>query len=643
MDDRTKDPASKTGWRVNLRYRLIVYFLLLSIIPFGIASFIAYKTISRGAENSVKRELKTLAQATIHTLDGYLNDRVTDMIVWSKLTIVREAIGMVDARQDTTESFEELVQNYRAYDAILMLDDTGTCIVSSWNGLIGEGFSEAAFFRTALKGKVAVTDLHRFDRIGELSPESEGLTLAIAAPVEIKGNVGGVLVSFLKWRAIEDILQNVKIGETGHIVLLNAQSEIIGGANRGDNLGAASDKQNRTADSTEDFLMSKAPVQGAKHFAQLGWSIAAVANVKEMLAFLPEIVSTLEIVAILISLAVVGCAILFSGTIVKPIALISGLTSEISSGDLTAKIPDLPRQDEIGTLGKAFRDLADNLRDQIRNTIDAVSVLSSSAAEISSSISQVTGTATEISTAISQTSTTVEELEQAARVSSEKAKSVAQRSQNAVETTVIGKSAVEDTIERVTFLKNQMGAIGDSILRLGEYSDAIREAIEAVQDLADQSKILAVNASIEAARAGDHGRGFSVVATEIGALAVQSKDVTARVSDILQETTKLVSAVVTTTEEGNRAIGAVSEQSLVAVKSIQSVASEVKESAQAAGSIDESIEQQSLGFTQVAHAMGSIEESMQQYLESTAQLETAAQSLEELRNRFAGIVEGYRV
>ena len=105
-------------------------------------------------------------------------------------------------------------------------------------------------------------------------------------------------------------------------------------------------------------------------------------------------------------------------------------------------------------------------------------------------------------------------------------------------------------------ISEQMESVGETVVRLSEHSQTIEEIIQTVQDLADQSNLLAVNALIEAARAGEQGKGFAVVAQEIKNLSHQSNQATDQVKSILDDTRRSVSAVVMATEQGSKAVQA---------------------------------------------------------------------------------------
>ena len=188
-----------------------------------------------------------------------------------------------------------------------------------------------------------------------------------------------------------------------------------------------------------------------------------------------------------------------------------------------------------------------------------------------------------------------------------------------------------------------MESIGETVVRLSENSRTIGEIIESVQDIADQSNLLAVNASIEAARAGDYGKGFAVVAHEIKSLADQSKQATNQVRNILEEIRQWVSAVVMATEQGSKAVDAGVQQAAIAGESIGLLTNGVMDSSKAASLIQISSDQQTAGVEQVSVAMGSIQTAVQQNLSSMNQLQDSAKRLQELGEALELTVRRYTI
>ena len=293
-------------------------------------------------------------------------------------------------------------------------------------------------------------------------------------------------------------------------------------------------------------------------------------------------------------------------------------------------------------LGNAFSSMVAKLRAHMNGIREGFTVLTTAASEILAATTQVVSGTSETAIAITQTTATVEEVRQAARLSSEKAKNVANNAQLLTQATQSGQAAVADTATVILRIRDQMESIAQTIVRLSEQSQSIGGIIASVTDLADQSKLLAVNASIEAARAGEQGKGFTAIALEIKSLAEQSKQATAEVRGILSEVQKVTGAAVMATERGTKAVEAGVGQSAKAGEAIRVLSESGEEATQAATQIVASSQQQVVGMDQVGIAMASISQAGSQTATSMRQAETAAQNLHELGQRLKALVEQYR-
>ena len=273
---------------------------------------------------------------------------------------------------------------------------------------------------------------------------------------------------------------------------------------------------------------------------------------------------------------------------------------------------------------------------------ESSSQLSSASAELLAAASQLASGATETATAVSETTATVEEVKQTANVSSQKAKSVSDSSQKASQIAQDGRKVTEQSIVVMNEVKEQMESIAESIVRLSEQSQAIGEIIATVTGIAEQSNLLAVNAAIEAAKAGESGKGFGVVAQEVKNLAEQSKRATAEVRTILNDIQKGISEAVLAAEQGSKASATGTRQVKEAGDSIRVLADSVAEAAQAAVLISASNQQQQVGMDQVALAMENIKQAGTESIASTRQTESLAQNLHVLSEQLKELVEGIR-
>jgi methyl-accepting chemotaxis protein len=316
------------------------------------------------------------------------------------------------------------------------------------------------------------------------------------------------------------------------------------------------------------------------------------------------------------------------------------VAEQISEGDLTVEVK--PRSDK-DISGKAFAVMLDKLRRVTAEMQESIGVLSSSAQQIVATTTQVASAATETATAVTETTTTVEEVKQTAQLSTQKAKLVSESVQRATQVTESGKKSVAESIDAMKQIREQMESIAESIVRLSEQGQAIGEIMLTVNDLAEQSNLLAVNASIEAAKAGEQGKGFAVVAQEVRNLAEQSKQATVQVRNILNDIQKATNAAVIVTEQGSKAVEAGVRQSLQAGESVQKPGESVAEAAQVATQIAASSQQQMVGMDQVVQAMENIKTASTQNVASTKQTETAARNIGELGRKLEKLVALYKV
>ncbi len=189
-------------------------------------------------------------------------------------------------------------------------------------------------------------------------------------------------------------------------------------------------------------------------------------------------------------------------------------------------------------------------------------------------------------------------------------------------------------------VKTRTESIANSILALAEQAQAIGEIIAVVNNVADQTNILAFNAAIEASRAGEQGKGFGVVASEIKSLAEQSKKATVQVRQILGEIQRATNSAVIATEHGAKTVDEALHMVHQADEAIRALSDIVADAARSATQISASANQQSIGMAQIQRAMRDISDTTAQSLASTRQTEQAARDLDALGLRLADLLRG---
>ncbi|MBU2513477.1 methyl-accepting chemotaxis protein [bacterium] len=319
-------------------------------------------------------------------------------------------------------------------------------------------------------------------------------------------------------------------------------------------------------------------------------------------------------------------------------AEVARIVSEIAKGNLSLDLGSV--HDKRGLYANMVI-MTENLRTQISEIMESVNILASSSKQVSESVSQLASSSVESAAAVSETSTTVDEVRQTAEIAHQKAKMVSDSSQAVSQAALDGIEITEKSISGLADIKQQMDFIAESTIKLSEQSQIIGDIINTVADLAEQSNLLAVNAAIEAVKAGEYGKGFNVVALEIRRLADQSKEATINVRNILNDIQKAVSKTVLTTEQGGKVVDATEKQGMLMGESIRKLAKNVTESAQAATQISVSSQQQLVGMDQVSKAMNDVRQASEQTLDNSRQLEVSAGELSDVGQRLKLLVGKY--
>ena len=327
------------------------------------------------------------------------------------------------------------------------------------------------------------------------------------------------------------------------------------------------------------------------------------------------------------------------GALQTTISTYMNFVQKVAAGDLSSRLELASTEngdeanDDLLLLGLNLNYMVDSLSDIAHQTRAMAAGVNLAAAEILATTTQQIATTTEQDAAVAQTVATVEQIRTTISQSSERAQAVAKTARQSVDVSRGGQEAVDNSVHGMDSIRQRVETIAQNILALSERTQQIGEIIATVNEIANQSKLLALNASIEAARAGEDGKGFAVVAMEVRQLAEQSREATARVRDILNEIQQATNTAVMVTEEGSK--GAEQGMTLVqrAGEAIRDLAGMIEESAQAAAQIAASSAQQTNGMNQLAMAVTSIRQATTQTATSTRQAEQSARNLNEMARR----------
>jgi len=674
----------------SLMSKLVALCVGASLLPTAIIAWMSFESGKEALEEASFASLEAAREGKVREIMSYLLDLKKDLELLGGSVGARQAYAAIDAyyQQTASDADAAFPAKGREYEAVAttidpffrkhvdLLDYADLYLICAAHGHVVYSLERGSDLGTNLRtGPFAESGLahawktatkeHRLcvTDIAEYAP-AKGAGHFVGAPLrDEEENVVAVVVARIDVADIDGIMdEHSGLGETGQSYILGDDHLMRSDSRLSTEPTALKQKVDTeparrcvgihecgTMTSTDyrgiEVLSSYADVKIDEVVGEdFEWYVLAEIPTAEAFEPVHRLAVRTTFVAVLVFLVVAFAGFCVARSITGPVAAVSSQVLQISDGDLTINVPEGLRErlDEIGALGRGVHSMVTSLRGQTVELREASGTLGASAAEISASVAQVTSSATETAAAVTETTTTVEELKQTSEVNSAKAQQVSESARLAAETSESGTAAVEGVMAEMARIKQQMDVVSERVMALSDQTQAISEIIGSVDDLAEQSNLLAVNAAVEAAKAGEHGRGFAVVAQEIRSLAEQSKDATRRVRGILTDIQKATGATVMATEQGAKAVEAGVTRSAEAGEAIEALGDSIDRAAQAAIQIAASSHQQQVGVDQVASAMENIRQATTQNVDSMKQLDQAAVDLRQLGERLVDLLKQYK-
>jgi methyl-accepting chemotaxis protein len=684
---------------LKLGTKLLIGGLLAVAIPIVVIGTVSIYQATENTFQDKKEDMAVISESLAGALESSMQEQLfsiknssySNSLIAAAEKVAKE--GEAKSRQEMVLAEKELIKIKKSegdrLSSINLIDKSGIFYVSSdIKTMRGTNISKREYFTKALNGTPNVGSVNFSSATGRVVCNS-------AAPIysSTGKDITGVVTMSLALKYFSDIFDKMKIGKAGYVYIVDKNGLYINHPVK-DKILKENISQIKGMEAVSELVkqgkpgMTEYTLEGVRKVAAVspvpitGWSVVSAVPVAELYAPASFTRNVIIAIGVIFLILASGFFYFFARSLTLPLTNVLAAAQKIASGDLAVEVTSESRQDEIGslaraftlmiqslkekaqiaekiaasdltvkvtplsdadTLGNAFATMVEKQRSQIQQIIEGANVLASAGSEIMASVSQLTSGAAETATSVSETTTTVEEVKQTADVSNQKAKHVSELGQRTLEISRAGLKSIEDTVNGMNRIREQMESIADMVVKLSEQSQAIGEIIATVNDIAEQSNLLAVNASIEAAKAGEQGKGFAVVAQEIRSLAAQSKQATTQVRNILFDVQKAIGSAVMATEQGSKAVEEGVKLSTQAGESIDVLAESVTEASNAAIQIAASSQQQLIGMDQVVSAMENIRESSVQTASSTKQTEKAAHDLHNLGQRLQDIVRLYKV
>jgi methyl-accepting chemotaxis protein len=353
--------------------------------------------------------------------------------------------------------------------------------------------------------------------------------------------------------------------------------------------------------------------------------------------------TTISTVVMIIGIiSALGLGLFLSRAIGEPVKVLASQAEVIASGDLTVHV-EQKSQDEIGQLAGAFKRMVDGLRDTIGAVGEASSAVASASSEISSSTEEMAAGAQEQTSQAGEVASAVEEMTKTIVENSKNASGTADTAKQAKQAAEQGGEVVEETVRGMKRIADVVNRSAETVKALGKSSNQIGEIIGVIDDIADQTNLLALNAAIEAARAGEQGRGFAVVADEVRKLAERTtkatKEIAGMIKAIQADTAGAVSSMAEGTEQVDEGIK-LADKAGVSLKEIVTVSQKVTDMV---SQIAAASEEQSSASEQISKNVEAISSVTNETASGIQQIARASEDLNRLTENLQGLIARFKL
>lgn len=663
-----RDKEQRIGFFRSLSGKMQLLFGLVFIVVVVGLGFGIFTAIARGLEDRYNQELSQTTDLIREIVRTYVDSSVSNFLISKADTVKRFA------EYEYNRYLKGDIKEAEAYKNVekLILDpsfgkigETGYLAGVNGKGILiihpkspGADASGYDFMRRATAMKEGYIE-YMWKNPGEEAERAKAGGMAYFKPWDLiiwASSYKSEFHSLINLDDLEEKILSLTIGKSGYAFVMKTDGTlIIHPAMKGENLYDAQDTEGRyyiremieTKTGVITYRMpddsrNEAAITHYEYFADMDLIIASKVYLSDIYGLL-NLIRNISLIIIAAALVIANLLVaLIISRLMKPVSRMREIAREVAGGNLLKRV-EVTTKDEIAQVSGNFNNLIDTMENIVRRLKGSSSDLFVSVQELSVSSQEITSTSNQQAAAVKEIVSTMEDSDQLSKSIAVRINEVTKISNDTKEVVEKGFGRVRNSLDKMEEIKASNAETIKGIKYLGEKIESIWDIVKIINGIADQTKIIAFNAELEASAAGDAGKNFQIVAAEIRRLAdstvASTNEIKTKIKEIQHSSDNLIIA----SEEGTERIREGGDISNELRKIFENILGSADISASSAEQIAMSINQQVSAFEQILQTLKQISEGIDNFVTSTRALANSSVTLKGMAEGMKGIVDVYEV